>query len=120
MSNRTVDSAMERDYLRGEYGCAECGFYRSGAHHPKIKCPKTGRCGTCGNDWPCADHNPRPPVPETVGPRLERIVQTPCPVHGVEACGYLPDPSAVYLNGQPSRRIEVACAYRLNKAFKAT
>jgi hypothetical protein len=36
--------------------CCECGYLRMGAHHPGIRCPKSGRCGECGNDWPCSDH----------------------------------------------------------------
>jgi len=59
MSNRAYDRYLEREYIRGEYACCECGYLRNMAHHPKIRCPKTGRCGSCGNDWPCADHAPK-------------------------------------------------------------
>lgn len=41
-----------------EWGCCECGFInrcRDG-HHAGIRCPHTGRCGQCGNDWPCKEH----------------------------------------------------------------
>lgn len=58
MSNRTLDRYLERENYRNECACCECGYLRSGAHHPKIRCPKTGRCGSCGNDWPCAEHAP--------------------------------------------------------------
>jgi len=39
-------------------GLQYCGYLRSGAHHPKIRCPKTGRCGSCGCEWPCEEHAP--------------------------------------------------------------
>lgn len=58
MSNRTYDRYLERQNHREECCCCECGYHRNGAHHPKIQCPKTGRCGDCGNDWPCPDHAP--------------------------------------------------------------
>lgn len=56
MSNRTLDRMLAAQHAREEACCADCGYYRRGAHHPNIRCPKTGRCGDCGNDWPCADH----------------------------------------------------------------
>ena len=58
MSNRTLDRYLENEQYRDQCACVECGYLRSGGHHPKIKCPKTGRCGDCGNDWPCAEHAP--------------------------------------------------------------
>jgi len=59
MSNRQLDAYLEHEHRVGEIACCECGFHRNGQHHPKIKCQKTGRCGECGNDWPCADHAPK-------------------------------------------------------------
>jgi hypothetical protein len=56
MSNKGYDNYLYHEYIRGECACCECGYLRSGAHHPGIRCPSTGRCGSCGNDWPCADH----------------------------------------------------------------
>lgn len=56
MSNRTLDRLLERENYRDTYACCECGYLRNSGHHPGIKCPKTGRCGECGNDWPCVDH----------------------------------------------------------------
>lgn len=56
MSNRTYDNHMEREYLNGEYGCCDCGYRRKEGNHPGIRCPQTGRCGQCGNEWPCAEH----------------------------------------------------------------
>ena len=56
MSNRTYDNYLYKEYVRGEYSCCECGYLRNENHHPGIRCPKTGRCGSCGNDWPCEDH----------------------------------------------------------------
>lgn len=60
MSNRTLDRMLEREWHAAECACCECGFHRNGAHHPKIRCPRTGRCGECGNDWPCEEHAPSP------------------------------------------------------------
>ena len=56
MSNHHYDELEYREFLRKEYGCCECGYIRNGAHHPDIRCPKTGRCGSCGNKWPCQEH----------------------------------------------------------------
>jgi len=56
VSNRTLDRLLERENYRDTYACCECGYLRNSGHHPGIKCPKTGRCGECGNDWPCVDH----------------------------------------------------------------
>lgn len=58
MSSRAYDRELAREFARDQACCCECGYHRMGAHHPKIKCPQTGRCGDCGNDWPCADHVP--------------------------------------------------------------
>ncbi len=55
MSTTAYDRQEEAKYLRKEFGCCECGYMRNLAHHPKIRCPKTGRCGNCGNDWPCEE-----------------------------------------------------------------
>lgn len=52
----TMDRIMERQYLREEYCCCDCGYYRNFGHHKGIRCPVTGRCGQCGSDWPCPDH----------------------------------------------------------------
>ena len=54
--SRTYDLWMETDYLNKEFGCCDCGYRRGEAGHPGIRCPATGRCGECGNDWPCEDH----------------------------------------------------------------
>lgn len=59
MSNRQVDAYLAHEHYVGEVACCECGFHRGGQHHPKIRCPKSGRCGDCGNDWPCAEHAPK-------------------------------------------------------------
>lgn len=56
MSKRAYDRALYAEHVRNECACVECGYMRNGAAHPKIKCPKTGRCGECGNEWPCAEH----------------------------------------------------------------
>ena len=56
MGNRAYDKYLEAEYLREEYSCCECGYRRGLGHHPKIQCPTTKRCGTCGNDWPCPEH----------------------------------------------------------------
>jgi hypothetical protein len=56
MSNRKLDEYLAHEHHVGEVACVECGFHRDGAHHPGIKCPKTGRCGECGNAWPCEEH----------------------------------------------------------------
>lgn len=56
MSNKQYDQHLLREYMLGEIACCDCGFHRNGAHHPKIRCPVTGRCGSCGNNWPCPDH----------------------------------------------------------------
>jgi hypothetical protein len=56
--SRTYDKMMELEYLHDEYCCCECGYYRNGTvgSHPGVRCPNTGRCGICGNDWPCEEH----------------------------------------------------------------
>ena len=61
MSNRALDNYLAHENYVGDVACCECGFHRNGAQHPKIRCPQTGRCGDCGNDWPCADHTPVKP-----------------------------------------------------------
>jgi hypothetical protein len=52
------EAEQAEEAVVGEYGCCECGYInkRRDGHHPGIKCPHTGRCGQCGNDWPCAEH----------------------------------------------------------------
>ena len=55
MTTTTYDRQMERDSLNQEFGCCECGYRKGIWHHLKIRCPKSGRCGNCGNDWPCED-----------------------------------------------------------------
>ena len=64
---------MYREYLREEYGCCECGYYRNMAHHPGIRCPQTGRCGNCGNDWPCEDCST-----ELDGKTLKKVSRDSC------------------------------------------
>jgi hypothetical protein len=56
MGNRTYDKYEYDDWYRKEYCCCDCGYVRNSAHHIGIRCPHTGRCGECGNDWPCEDH----------------------------------------------------------------
>lgn len=58
VSNRALDRYLSHENYVGEIACCECGFHRNGKAHPGIKCPRTGRCGECGNDWPCPDHAP--------------------------------------------------------------
>ena len=70
MSNRTLDRYMEQEYLRDEYSCCECGYRRGFGNHPGIRCPVTGRCGQCGNDWPCEDHTAE--VPEHLRKKVDR------------------------------------------------
>ena len=59
MSNRAYDAYMEKEHLRDEYCCCDCGYvnFKKMAHHPGIRCPQTGSCGECGNDWPCEEHS---------------------------------------------------------------
>lgn len=59
MSNHAYDRYLAEEKYRHEVACVECGYHRNGAHHPKIKCPQSGRCGSCGNPWPCEDHKPK-------------------------------------------------------------
>lgn len=54
--SKSYDDYECREYLRKEYCCCDCGYMRNLAHHPAIRCPVTGRCGQCGNDWPCEEH----------------------------------------------------------------
>lgn len=56
MSNRSLDRYLEKEQYRDQCECVECGFLRSGGYHSKIRCPKTGRCGECGNSWSCVEH----------------------------------------------------------------
>jgi len=56
MSNRAHDKLMEQEYYHNEYSCCDCGYKRGCGHHPLIRCTLTGRCGECGNKWPCEDH----------------------------------------------------------------
>ena len=58
MSNRALDRYLSHENYVGEIACCECGFHRNGKAHPGIVCPRTGRCGECGNAWPCSDHAP--------------------------------------------------------------
>lgn len=60
MSNHAYDRAMAHEHYVGEVACVECGYHRNGAAHPKVKCPRTGRCGECGNEWPCQEHCTHP------------------------------------------------------------
>ena len=57
MSNRGYDKYLYLEHLRNEYSCCECGYRKGMDHHPGIRCPTTGRCGSCGSDWPCEDHS---------------------------------------------------------------
>jgi hypothetical protein len=56
MSCRALDRYLEEEQHRDLCACCECGYMRGSGHHPRIRCPVTGRCGDCGNDWPCPDH----------------------------------------------------------------
>jgi hypothetical protein len=56
VSNRRLDNLLMQEAQRDMVACCECGYHRYGAAHPKVQCPATGRCGECGNDWPCDDH----------------------------------------------------------------
>ena len=44
--------------VASEFGCCDCGFVNEeqNGHHPGIRCPESGRCGQCGNKWPCSEH----------------------------------------------------------------
>ncbi len=75
MSNRAVDLDSYRDFIMGEIACCECGYHRNGAHHPKIQCPHTGRCGECGNDWPCDDHKLKPEPRRGAQLNFDRMAQ---------------------------------------------
>lgn len=59
--SRAYDKYMEHQNYVDECSCCECGYIRNGSHHPAIRCPVTGRCGSCGNQWPCPDHAPEVP-----------------------------------------------------------
>ncbi len=74
MSNRAYDEALAHEHEVGEVACCECGFHRGGRHHAGIKCPKTGRCGGCGNEWPCADHAPADAAPEQKAPKGPKFI----------------------------------------------
>lgn len=60
--SKTYDDSMQADYMNKEYGCCDCGYRKRAGHHPGIRCPSTGRCGTCGNNWPCKDHANEVPI----------------------------------------------------------
>jgi hypothetical protein len=53
-----MNHASDLQQIVSEICCFECGYHRGGSHHPKIRCPATGRCGECGNEWPCEEHAP--------------------------------------------------------------
>lgn len=74
MSNRTLDRYLESENHRDECACAECGYLRGAGHHPGIRCPVTGRCGTCGNQWPCPDH--AQDVPERLRAKVDKLKPT--------------------------------------------
>ena len=57
MSNKTVDRYLESEQYRDSSRCCECGYLRNGVMIPR-SLPRTGRCGSCGNDWPCKKHAP--------------------------------------------------------------
>lgn len=58
MEQQIYEQEQADDAQNSEYACCECGYInkRKDGHHPGIKCPHTGRCGQCGNDWPCEEH----------------------------------------------------------------
>jgi hypothetical protein len=52
------EQTQAEESLAAEFACCECGFINDAqdGHHPEIRCPESGRCGQCGNAWPCAEH----------------------------------------------------------------
>ena len=52
----SYDKELLKDYYK-EFCCCDCGYRKGEQAHPLIRCPKTGRCGICGDDWPCSEHS---------------------------------------------------------------
>jgi len=55
MGNKAYDKYLVQEWLDDSYSCTECGYRRGMGHHKGIRCPISGRCGNCGNVWPCED-----------------------------------------------------------------
>jgi hypothetical protein len=80
VSNRAYDRILELENEREEYACCECGYMRRHegeriVGHPGVRCPSSGRCGHCGNDWPCAEHRGQA-VGRSRGPRRTKSPET--------------------------------------------
>lgn len=58
MELEIYEQTQAEESLVSEFGCCDCGFINDAkdGHHPGIRCPESGRCGQCGNSWPCAEH----------------------------------------------------------------
>ena len=65
MELEIYERTQAEENLVSEFGCCDCGFINAAqnGHHPEIRCPETGRCGQCGNSWPCAEHLALVPKP---------------------------------------------------------
>lgn len=58
MEQQIYEQEQADEAQNSEYACCECGFINKAkdGHHPGIRCPHSGRCGQCGNNWPCEEH----------------------------------------------------------------
>ena len=58
MEAEIYEQEQAEESLEAEFACCDCGFINDArdGHHPEIRCPESGRCGQCGNAWPCAEH----------------------------------------------------------------
>ena len=65
MEAEIYEQTQAEESLAAEFACCDCGFINEAedAHHPGIRCPESGRCGQCGNVWPCAEHLSLVPKP---------------------------------------------------------
>lgn len=57
-AQEAYDNLQAEEAIVCEYGCCDCGFINENhdGHHRGIRCPHSGRCGSCGNPWPCEEH----------------------------------------------------------------
>jgi hypothetical protein len=58
LEQQLYESQLAEDAFNSEFACCECGFVNKtrDGHHPQIRCPRSKRCGQCGNAWPCEEH----------------------------------------------------------------